>query len=118
MDCTPKNGVVNIHADSGIAHLYLEVVTDNEEFKDIALQMFGEEKFDFADPNMSDETKSQLDPLGLSYGDAIIDQTDVPFDISTFIPMLAGFSGTTTFKLTVVSNNGSELTKSLIFKAE
>ena len=118
MDCSPKNGIVNIHADSGIAHLYIKVDTDNDDFRDIALQMFGEDKFDFADPNMSEESKAQLEPLGLSYGDAILNQTDVPFDISMFIPLLSGFRGTTTFNLTVVSNNGAELSKSLIFKAE
>ena len=81
MDCSPKNGIVNIHADSGIAHLYIKVDTDNDDFRDIALQMFGEDKFDFADPNMSEESKAQLEPLGLSYGDAILNQTDVTFDI-------------------------------------
>lgn len=115
-DPATVSGVVNITADSGLAHLYLQIESTDEEFAGIALSMFGEGRYDFAYPTPGSE--DSLEQLHLSYGDAILNKTVVEFDISTFIPMLAGFKGTHTFNLTVVSNNGSELSKSLIFIAE
>lgn len=113
---TTASGVVNISCTSGLAHLYLEVTTTNEDFKGIAVSMFGDgtEPFDLAYPGATGET---LKGMGLNVGDEIINEKDVVFDISTFIPLLEGFAGTTTFKLTVVSNDGNELSKSLIFVA-
>ena len=108
------SGVVNIHCESGLAHLYLEVTTTNDEFKGIAKSMFGEGRFDLAYPGTTGDTLKQM---GLNVGDEIINEKDVVFDISTFIPLLGGFPGTTTFKLTPVSNDGNELSKSLIFVA-
>ena len=113
---TTASGVVNISCTSGLAHLYLEVTTTNEDFRGIAVSMFGDgtEPFDLAYPGATGET---LKGMGLNVGDEIINEKDVVFDISTFIPLLEGFAGTTTFKLTVVSNDGNELSKSLIFVA-
>lgn len=115
-----SSAVVDIHAESGLEHLYLEVSSTNDDFKEIALQMFGDGKFDIANPP-TEESENNLKELGLDCGDAIRGEKDVKFDISAFIPMLdsvPGFPGTHTFKLTVVSNKGSELSKSLIFIAE
>lgn len=108
------SGVVNISCTSGLAHLYLEVTTTNDDFKGIAVSMFGEGRFDLAYPGTTGDTLKQM---GLDVGEDIINKPEVVFDISTFIPLLEGFAGTTTFKLTPVSNDGNELSKSLIFVA-
>lgn len=113
---TSASGVVNITAESGLAHLYLEITSTNEEFAGIAVSMFGTGRYDMAYPTPGSE--ANLDELNLSYGSAILNQKEVPFDITSFIPLLSGFKGTHTFKLTVVSNKPSELSKSLIFVAE
>lgn len=113
-----EKAIVNIHADSGLEHLYLEVESTNTDFAETIELMFGKDKYDFAYP--PEETTSSLDQLNLKYGEDILGKHDVVFDITTFIPMLdhiPGFPGTHTFKLTAVSKNGQE-TKSLIFIAK
>lgn len=112
---TTASGMVNIKAESGIQHLYLEIETSDSEFRDIARQMFGEGRYDMANPTPGSE--ANLAELNLSYGDAIRNKTEVPFDITSFIPLLSGFPGQHVFKLTVVSQK-AELSKSLIFIAE
>ncbi len=108
------SGVVNISCTSGLAHLYLEVTSTNEDFRGIATSMFGEGRFDLAYPG---ETGGTLKDMGLDVGEDILNKQNVRFDISTFIPLLVtgNFYGKTTFKLTPVSNDGNELSKSLIF---
>ena len=101
-----KSAVVNIHAESGLKHLYLEVSSTNEDFSGIALSMFGIGKFDIANPP-TEESANNLKVLGLDCGEAIQNKQDVIFDISKFIPMLdnaPGFPGKHIFKLTAVSN--------------
>ena len=115
-----KSAVVNIHAESGLKHLYLEVSSTNEDFSGIALSMFGIGKFDIANPP-TEESANNLKVLGLDCGEAIQNKQDVIFDISKFIPMLdnaPGFPGKHIFKLTAVSNKDDEATKSLILIAE
>lgn len=122
---SPGYGQVNIHVGSGLAHLYLEVTSNDSEFAGIALAMFGEGKFDIANPP-SEESMGSLDKLGIDNGDAIRGETDVIFDITQFIPMLDGFyngangaNGIHSFKLNVVGNDANEdLTKTLTFIAE
>lgn len=114
---TSASGVVNIHTDSGLVHLYLTVTSTNEEFAGIALSMFGEGLFDIANPPSQDSIDT-LTGLGLDCGETIRDKQDVVFDISAFIPMLNGFAGRHEFKLTAESHAGNQLTKTLIFIAE
>lgn len=113
---TTASGLVNITAESGLAHLYLEITSTNDEFAGIAVGMFGTGRYDMAYPTPG--TEENLEELHLSYGAAILNKKEVPFDITSFISLLSEFKGTHTFKLTVVSNKPSELSKSLIFVAE
>ncbi|MDE6703713.1 MAG: DUF4493 domain-containing protein [Muribaculaceae bacterium] len=113
---TTASGLVNITAESGLAHLYLEITSTNDDFAGVAVDMFGTGRYDMAYPTPG--TEEGLDDLNLSYGAAILNKKEVPFDITRFIPLLTGFKGTHTFKLTVVSNKSSELSKSLIFVAQ
>ena len=55
-----------------------------------------------------------LPVLGLPIDDAVLNQTNLDFNISKFTSMLSGFKGTHTFKITVTDNQGKTESKSLV----
>lgn len=91
-------GIVNIHADLGIAHLYVNISSDNSNFM-AAVSNLLPTSFDLA--YTGDYTKA-FASLGFPVDEEVRDQKEVVFDITQFIPLLENFPGTHTFKLEVV----------------
>lgn len=108
-----KDGVVNISVPAGIAHLVVDINSDNDDFQGI-VSGAGISGADFAYPGALAET---LTGFGLANGDAVLNQTSVDFDITMFLSpaFLPGFIGRHEFKLNVEDNNGNKKSATLIF---
>jgi hypothetical protein len=87
----------------------------NAGFAD-AVEELGLANFDLAYP-ASDDQEGSYKSLGLPYGSQVINQNDVTFDISKFIPLLANYPGTHKFQLSATDNNNQQLVKTLTFVA-
>ena len=105
--------IVGIEAPAGIQNLKVTISSDNEEFRAIGEGLLGE--FDLAhSDSMNEDAQAMLPILGLPIDDAVLNQTNLDFNISNFTSMLAGFEGTHTFKITVTDNQGKTESKSLV----
>jgi hypothetical protein len=109
----PETAVVYIHADNGLSHLVVTISSTNAGFAS-AVDDLGLTNFDLAYPANNDQQES-IQSLGLPYGNQVIDQNDVTFDISQFMSMLKAFSGTHKFQLSATDNNNQQLVKTLTF---
>lgn len=109
------NGVVDIYATDGVAHLIVNIASTNAEFFGIINNDFGIATFDLAYPG---DKEAALAGLGLATGSAVIDQTHVPFDITQFIPLLKGYPGTHNFTISVTDNKNHQVAKTLTFVVE
>jgi len=107
-------GKVNLHADNKIAHLRVKIETTNSGFES-AVSEFLPMEFDLAYPG--EYAEAFKGSLGFPVGDEVIGQTDLVFDITQFIPLLAGFDGTHKFTITVEDqgNPAASLSKTLTF---
>ena len=104
--------IVGIEAPAGIQNLKVAISSDNEKFNGIG-EGLGE--FDLAhSDSMNEDAQAMLPILGLPIDDAVLNQTNLDFNISKFTSMLAGFKGTHTFKITVTDNQGKTESKSLV----
>lgn len=104
--------IVGIEAPAGIQNLKVTISSDDEEFRAIG-EGLGE--FDLAhSDSMNEDAQAMLPILGLPIDDAVLNQTNLDFNISKFTSMLAGFKGTHTFKITVTDNQGKTESKSLV----
>ena len=102
--------VVNLMAPDGIAHVKVEIASENETFAGVIQEMFGG-PFDLADPGALEE---KLKELGLPVSEQVINQQLVKFDVSQFIPLLKGdFAGIHRFIIEVVDNNNSSVKATL-----
>lgn len=112
------DGKVYIKSKNPIAHLYVEISSSSAEFEGMITQIFQEPSFDLAEPGDKeasfDELNNTVENVNFPYGDAVLGQTDVLFDITGFIPMLEVFEGTHTFKLKVVDNIGGSRSGNLV----
>lgn len=95
--------VVDLMAPEGAAHIWVEIISDNEDFKGVIGQMFPQNPFDLAEPGEAEES---LNTLGLPIKDAVIGKDVVVFDVSQFVGLLGDFPGLHQFKLTVEDVNG------------
>lgn len=95
--------VVDLMAPEGAAHIWVEIISDNEDFNNVIRQMFPQNPFDLAEPGEAEES---LNTLGLPIKDAVIGKDVVVFDVSQFVGSLGGFPGLHQFKLTVEDVNG------------
>lgn len=111
------NGLINIHSDLPIAHLRVNISTTNANFESAVGEMVGL-AFDLAYPDESKNETAKFSGLGFPVGDEVIGKTDLPFNITDFIPLLGAFSGTHDFKITVEDNAGGSISKTLTFVAE
>lgn len=100
--------IVGIEAPAGIQNLKVTISSDNEDFGSIGAS-FG--TFDLANPG---DKESMIAELGLPYGTAVKDKTELDFDISTFTSLLIPFDGTHTFNIVVTDNQGKTESKSLV----
>lgn len=103
--------VVNLMAPDGIAHVKVEIASENEKFAGIIQGMFGSRPFDLADPGALEE---DLKGLGLPVSEQVINQQLVKFDVTKFMPLLKGdFAGIHRFIIEVVDNNNSSVKATL-----
>lgn len=102
--------VVNLMAPEGIAHVNVEIASENETFAGVIQEIFGG-PFDLADPGALEE---DLKGLGLPVSEQVINQQLVKFDVSQFMPLLTGdFAGIHRFIIEVVDNNSSSVKATL-----
>lgn len=103
--------VVNLMAPEGIAHVKVEIASENEKFAGIIQGMFGSRPFDLAYPGALEE---DLKGLGLPVSEQVINQQLVKFDVTEFMPLLKGeFAGIHRFIIEVVDNNNSSVKATL-----
>lgn len=104
--------IVGIEAPAGIQNLKVAISSDNGEFNGIG-EGLGE--FDLAhSDSMNEDAQAMIPILGLPIDDAVLNQTNLDFNISKFTSMLAGFKGTHTFNIVVTDNQGKTESKSLV----
>lgn len=102
--------VVNLMAPDGIAHVKVEIASENETFAGVIQEMFGG-PFDLAYPGALEE---DLKGLGLPVSEQVINQQLVKFDVTKFMPLLKGdFAGIHRFIIEVVDNNNSSVKATL-----
>lgn len=102
--------VVNLMAPDGIAHVKVEIASENETFAGVIQEMFGG-PFDLAYPGALEET---LKGLKLPVSEQVINQQLVKFDVTKFMPLLKGdFAGIHRFIIEVVDNNNSSVKATL-----
>lgn len=102
--------VVNLMAPDGIAHVKVEIASENETFAGVVQEMFGG-PFDLAYPGTLKET---LKGLKLPVSEQVINQQLVKFDVTEFMPLLKGeFAGIHRFIIEVVDNNNSSVKATL-----
>lgn len=111
-----SDGLVKIIAPAGIAHLVVDIESDNDDFASVTEMISGA---DFAHPS-SDELAQTLTGFKLANGAEVLNQTEVNFDITMFLSpaFLPGFPGTHKFTLTVTDNDGNEKSVTLIFEVQ
>lgn len=102
--------VVNLMAPDGIAHVKVEIASENETFAGVIQEKFGG-PFDLANPGTLEET---LKGLKLPVSEQVINQQLVKFDVTEFMPLLKGeFAGIHRFIIEVVDNNNSSVKATL-----
>lgn len=108
--------VIDMTSESGITTLLLEIISDvltDEELAGINLA----QKMDLINP-ATEQMEGALQELGFPTGDDIEGQTELVFDITSFMPMLALISpvdSETDFKVTLGDASG-EVTKTIMVK--
>lgn len=105
--------IVGIEAPAGIQNLKVKITSaGNDDFNGIG-EGLGE--FDLAhSDSMNENAQAMIPVLGLPIDDAVLNQTNLDFNISKFTSMLSGFKGTHTFKITVTDNQGKTESRSLV----
>lgn len=116
-DGSAGSAVVDIHADKGLKHLYVKIISkilDESALEGIGLAT----SFDLAEPGALEEGISSLE---FPYGEDVVDKTDVKFEISKFLPMLSALGtgddavANHEFSVTAVDSEGNEKAFSLKF---
>lgn len=106
--------IVKLGVPAGIKNLKVLITSDSPSFGEIA-QALGE--FDLADSSsMSDAALETLGAFNFPMDEEVRNKTELDFDISQFTSLLLGFPGLHNFKITVVDNNGNELSDKLIIR--
>lgn len=110
----PTELIVKLGVPAGIKSLKVLISSDNSDFNGIA-QTLGE--FDLADSSsMTDAALKTLGAFNFPMDEEVRNKTELDFDISQFTKLLLGFPGLHNFKITVVDNNGNELSDKLIIR--
>lgn len=97
---------VEINAENGIAHLYVEIQSETLDVTEVGLM----NNFDLAYPG---DLEEGLNGLRFPTGANVIGQKHTTFDISTFTGLLVSFEGNHNFVIRVVDQNDLEETKVL-----
>lgn len=108
---------VNLMAPEGMQHVYVEIISDNEDFLSAAGTVFGgATSFDLAEP-ATEEIKDALLNLNFPVGEDIIGNKGVVlFDISPFVGLLfeKTFAGVHAFKIKVEDTYGDVAEEELV----
>lgn len=105
--------IVGIEAPAGIQNLKVKITSAGNDYFNGIGEGLGE--FDLAhSDSMNENAQAMIPVLGLPIDDAVLNQTNLDFNISKFTSMLSGFKGTHTFKITVTDNQGKTESKSLV----
>lgn len=99
----PYPVIVKIAAAEGIKNMEVGITSSSTDFTG-AITDLNLANFDLANPG---SLKDTLLNLGLPYGEAVFNKTDINFDVSGFTGLLTGFPGTHRFSLKVTDNNGN-----------
>ena len=110
-----KEAKIHIHSDAPIASLNVKIVS-NFLTEDMLSGVGLTSEFDLANPvkNGTDYTEG-LKGLGFKVGDEVKGETDLDFDITTFMPLIA-MAGDHKFIITVKDENGVSKTLSLLIR--
>lgn len=108
-------------APAGIRSLLVNI--DSETLTPEELYSVGiPAEFDLADVHNTEDLpalESALsNDLGFPINDQVRNKTEVPFVITPFVPLLAGFQGEHRFHLTLTDNNGAEISKTVLLTVE
>lgn len=109
------NAIVAIDCPKGIKNLEVTISTTDPNFRGILESMLPLH-FDLADDSDADLVEA-LSGLGLPVGKEVTDVNPVMFDITSFIELLAPFTGEHTFDIKVTDNEGKTATDFLKFNA-
>lgn len=104
---------VEVKAPYGIEKFEVKIISaqlTKEELVGVGL----DSEFDLANPG---DLASALNDLGFPTGDAVKGQTEMIFDITIFMELLAYFEGIHQFQLTITDMQGLVVTKTLTFEA-
>ena len=110
--CDISNCVINIESTEGLTHVIVDITTTHDGFREEVGAMLPFH-FDLAEPGADADS---FTTLNFPIGNDVIGQNSIPFDISTFVPLLPNFPGTHTFTLTV-SDSKNTLVRTLTFVA-
>lgn len=110
-----KEAKIHIHSEAPIASLNVKIVS-NFLTEDMLSGVGLTSEFDLANPvkNGTDYTEG-LKGLGFKVGDEVKGETDLDFDITTFMPLIA-MAGDHKFIITVKDENGVSKTLSLLIR--
>ena len=105
---------VDINAPYGIENFNVKIISDQltkEELQGVGL----DSEFDLANPG---DLATALNDLGFPTGDQVKGKTQMQFDITMFMEVLALFEGVHQFELTVVDIYGLSTVAKLVFEAK
>lgn len=110
-----KEAKIHIHSEAPIASLNVKIVS-NFLTEDMLSGVGLTSEFDLANPvkNGTDYTEG-LKGLGFKVGDEVKGETDLDFDITTFMPLIV-MAGDHKFIITVKDENGVSKTLSLLIR--
>ena len=105
---------VLLSASNGMAHVYVTIDSETltpEILEDVHLAS----SFDLAEPGTLEEG---LNGLGFPTGNAVVGQTEIPFDITQFTPLLGLYGAANhNFIIRLVDQKGLEVTETLKIKS-
>ena len=110
------NAIVTIRCPKGIKNLVVTINTDSQAFTTTLGDLGLDKPFDLAYPGDLEEQIGE-EGLGLATGDKVINQKEVLFNITDFVPLLNIYPGTHKFIITVTDNDNKAETLSLVFKS-
>lgn len=115
-----NGSVVNIKAEYGVAHLWVHIKSDSQDFLSSAGDMVPFD-FDLANPVVDEvdwSDKLGADGLQFPVKDQVVGNTDINFDITQFVPLLAGFPGNHEFNIEITDLKGNVQSITLKFEAK
>lgn len=106
------NSIIDIISKYPIASLVVDIDSSSDDFNTTLIAGGLGTSFDLANP-ASTALETTLAGFGLPVSGAVKDQTTVKFDVSGLVGLLASFSGTHYFNVTVTDNKGKSFKTAL-----